>query len=309
MIKVHQDSRWEALHKTGYVSSNFSIERHFSIVQMDYMLSMALRNEHRNTWDSTVLLAPTLAILLVLSCSPFHEEANEACILESIRFDQHNTLRFLTVSGGNIYQVNQEFMFKGETKLVASFQFTYFMDSLIVRDQLYPDPKGTPFLSVKFEDEKPVRVIKYFAASEVKLIHSISYPEPDLIRVDLVRVASTGDVLHVGYSNYHLDSAGNVLRNQRFGVDPDDPSRFILYEDRFFTYDEYPSPQRYLYLPFFADTNFPDVKFFSANNILSFEEDGSIYSFDYEYGSMRNTLTQTLPGGHEIKFGYVNCSD
>ncbi len=291
------------------IQLHFSIKRHFSIVQADYVLSMPERNEHSYLRASAVLLAPALAILLILSCTPFHEEPSEACILESIQFDQHNTLRILTISGGNVYQVNQEFTFEGETKQVASFQFTYFKDSLIVRDRLYPDPKGTPFLSVRFDDERPVRVIKYFAASAVRLIHSISYPESDLIRVDLVRVASTGDILHVGYSNYHLDSGGNVLRNQRFGVDPDDPSRFILYEDRFFTYDEYPSPQRYLYLPFFADTNFPDVKFFSANNILSFEEDGRAYEFDYEYGTERNTLTQILPGGHEIKFGYVNCSD
>lgn len=246
--------------------------------------------------------------MFVVSCSvnDSDSERNTECILQQIQFDEFNSLNFKTISGGRIYNLNQEFTLEGETKTVASFLFKYFADSIAVQDQ--NDPFSIlPFLSVKLNDDKPIRVVKFFSNAGVKLIHELDYFSNNLIRIDLFREASDGGILYVGYSNYHLNEDGNVFRNERFSADRSDTTQFSKFEDRFYTYDNYSNPQKNLYLPFFADTNFPDVKFFSANNILSFTEEDQTFQFEYEYGTNENIVSQTLPDGQSIFFRYVNC--
>lgn len=257
---------------------------------------------------SRLLALASIVLITAGSCSIVNTESEEIsdCILEEIQFDQFNTLKFQTISGGRIYQIRQELTIEDETKTVASFQFNYFKDSLSVVDQLNGSTVQ-PFLTVILEDDKPKKITRFFSTAGVRLIHEVSYPESSLIRTDLTRVASTGDTLYVGYSNYHTGTGGNILRNERFRADDDEPSGFIKIEDRIYTYDDNPSPQENLFLPFFSDTNFPDVKFFSPNNILSYTEDGQTFEFSYEYGESNHPVSMTLPFGQSVFFGYVNC--
>lgn len=250
-----------------------------------------------------------LSTFFILSCSILESDDEQItnCILEEIRFNEVNSLKFQTISGGRIYQIKQLLTLEDEIRTVASFQFNYFQDSIAVVDQI--NPSTQPFLSINLENEKPKQITRFFLTAGVKLIHEITYPENDIIRVDLNREASTGDVLYVGYSLYYLNPNGNIVRNERFRADEDESSGFLKIEDRRYTYDDYPSPQDNLYLPFFADTNFPDVKFFSPNNILSFTEDNQTFEFQYQYDENNNTTSQILPMGQAIEFNYINCPD
>lgn len=249
-----------------------------------------------------------LLVVIAMSCSVNDSESDSMteCILQEIRFDEFNSLNFKTISGGRIFNLTQEFTFEGETDIVESFLFKYVPDSIAILDQ--NDPFSTrPFISVRLEDEKPVQVVKFFSGSGVRLIHDINYSEPNQIRIDLTRIVSFGDEFYEGYSIYYLNPNGNVTRNERFEAILDEPGEFIKFEDRFYMYDDFPNPQKDLYLPFFADRNFPDVKFFSSNNIQSFTEQEQLFQFQNIYGEDQNLVSQILPGGQSIRFGYVNC--
>lgn len=258
--------------------------------------------------DSNSLLWIPLLMVVGVSCSVNDSESDNItdCILQEIRFDEFNSLHFSTISGGRIYNLTQEFTFEGETDIVESFQFRYSPDSIAIQDQ--NDPFSTyPFIGVRLEDEKPVQVVKFFSGSGVRLIHDIDYSRANQIRIDLTRIVSFGDEFYEGYSLYHLDSEGNVIRNERFEAVYEEAGEFIKFEDRFYTYDDFPNPQKDLYLPFFADRNFPDVKFFSPNNIQSFTEQEQLFQFQNIYGEAENLVSQILPGGQSVFFGYVNC--
>lgn len=251
-----------------------------------------------------------LSLFLILSCSVVGSD-NEAvpdCYLEEIRFDEVNSLQFQTISGGQIYRMSRLYTVDGETNTLDSYQFNYFEDSLAVIDQ-GNSSSTEPFLSIRFDGNKPIEVIRYFYSAGVKLFHHIEYFDEDSIRIDLSRLDSTGDLLYFGYAIYHMNPDGNVARNERFRADPDDSTSVSKIEDRTFTYDSFPSPQENLFLPYFADANFADVKFFSDNNILSFSESNQTYEYQYEYGSDENVITQILPSGQSLSFSYANCAE
>lgn len=237
-----------------------------------------------------------------------HNEEQTECYLSRIQFNEFDSLNFRTISGGRVYSLTQESTVDGETSITALFQFSYQQESIRVVDQMDPHPVN-PYMAITLEDDRPVEVVRYFNSIGVVLTHEISYPEMNRIRVDLTREASTGDVLYIGYADYRLDDNGNVVRLQQFRADEDNPSEFTPMLDRFYTYDDNPNPQDDLYLPFFANVNFPTLTFFSSNNILSYTENGQTFKFDYAYGPNREVVRQTRPAGNEILFGYANCSD
>lgn len=252
-----------------------------------------------------------LILLVMLGGCDLVESQNEEgteCYLSKIQFNEFDSLNFRTISGGQVYSLTQELTNDGETNVTASFKFTYRKESIRVVDQLNPHPIN-PYMGITLEDDRAVEVIRYFNSIGVQLIHEISYPEENRIRVDLTREASTGNVLYIGYADYLLNDNGNVSRHRQFRSDDGDPSQFIPILDRFYTYDSNPNPQDNLYLPFFANANFPTLTFFSANNIHSYTEDGQTFNFDYEYGPDGEIIRQTRPAGNEILFDYANCSN
>ncbi len=253
------------------------------------------------------LIFLSLSVILI-SCS-FGETDRiqfENCILNEIRYDQFNSLKFQTISGGRIYRATQEFLIDDEVDIVGAYQFQYApgLITIINEDQPF---SLKPFMTVVHDDFKPTQIQRYFYISGVTLYHDITYPQENIIRIELTRETSAGDLFTFGYSIYELNSDGNIIRNERFFADIDNPTEFEKVQDRFYSYDDFPSPQVDLYLPFFADINFPDVKFFSTNNILSFTENNQVFQFQYEYGENNNTLSQTLPVGQSIEFKYANC--
>lgn len=252
-----------------------------------------------------------IPLLFLGACNLAETESEEEteCFLSKIQFNPFDSLNFRTISGGRVYSLTQELTVDGETSITASFQFSYQQESIRVVDQINPHPIN-PYMHITLdENDRPVKVIRYFNSIGVVLIHEISYPEGNRVRVDLTREASTGDVLYIGYADYQLDDNGNVVRQQQFRADEDDSSQFTSILDRSYTYDDNPSPQDDLYLPFFANVNFPTLTFFSANNILSYTENGQTFSFDYDYGPKGEVIRQTRPTGNDILFGYANCSD
>lgn len=259
---------------------------------------------------SFILLLLT-SLLVFSSCNLLESDNQEEteCYLSRIQFNPFDSLNFRTISGGRVYSLTQELTVDGETDITASFQFSYQQESIRIVDQLNPHPVN-PYMQVTLdEDDRPVEVIRYFNSIGVVLIHEITYPEENKIRVDLTREASTGNVLYIGYSDYNLDTNGNVVRLQQFRADEDNPSEFSIILDRFYTYDDNPNPQDDLYLPFFSSVNFPDLTFFSSNNVLSYTENGQTFQFNYDYGPVGEVIRQTRPAGNEILFGYANCSD
>lgn len=262
-------------------------------------------------------LSPAKLVLLLLSllflfssCDLVNSENDEQaeCYLSKIQFNQFDSLNFRTISGGRVYSLTQELTVNGESEITASFQYTYRENSIRIVDQLNFHPTN-PFMAITLEDERPIQVLRYFNSVGVLLIHEVSYPAENKIRVDLTREASNGNVLYVGYADYSLDEDGNVVRLQQFRVNDDDPSEFFPILDRFYTYDNNSNAQSDLYLPFFANVDFPTPTFFSSNNILSYTENGQTFDFDYDYGPNGEVVRQTRPAGNDILFGYANCSD
>lgn len=263
-------------------------------------------NSHDNKLVSIILAA----VLFAGSCSLVSNEESGApeCFLEEIRYDEFNSLRFVTISGGQFYQVSRLFTVDGQTNIQADYRFSYSPDSLTVQDRTRSFATR-PFMAIAYENEEPKKVARYFYSSGVTLFHDIAYFGEDSIRVDLSRLDSTGDLLYFGYAVYHLSDEGNVIRNVRFRADPSDSTSLSKIEDRTFTYDTYPSPQEDLLIPYFGDAGFPDVPYFSANNILSFSENNQTFEYRYEYGPDENVVTQSVPQGQSLSFSYANCSE
>lgn len=236
------------------------------------------------------------------------EETGTDCFLEEIKLDEFSTLKFQTISGGQIYSITQQQTIDDVTKTVADFRFRRFQDSLAILDQLNLSSREA-YMSVRFEENKPQQVVRLFSTVGVKLFHDITYFGEDSIRTDLSRLASTGDLLFVGYSVFHLNTDGNVVRNEQFVADRENPSVFTKVRDRTYTYDRFPSPNEDLYLPFFGRPDFAGVEFFSANNILSFSENNQTSLYDYEYGPDGNVVAQTSPMGQTLLFSYANCRE
>lgn len=257
-----------------------------------------------------LLFMATVLLPFAVSCSVVDREDGPTpeCFLEEIRYDEFNSLRFQTISGGQFYRISRLFTVDGQTNVQADYRFNYSRDSLTVLDRTLPF-SNTPFMAIKYENQEPKKVARYFYSSGVTLFHDIAYFGDDSIRVDLSRLDSTGDLLYVGYSLYHQDGAGNVIRNERFRADREDSTIVTKTEDRTFTYDRYPSPQQDLLVPFFGNAGFPDVKYFSTNNILTLTEDNQTFEYQYEYGPDENVLTQTVPQGQSLSFSYANCSE
>ena len=254
-------------------------------------------------------LCTALFILLLSGCDLVQSdnEGETECYLNRIQFNEFESLNFKTISGGRIYTLTQELVVDGEPSVTASFRFNYSKNSIRVVNQTNPHPVN-PFMQITLDDERPVEVIRYFNSVGVILTHEITYPEENEIRVDLTREASTGDVMYVGYSIYQFNDSDNVVRQQQFRANDEDPGSFTTIFDRFYSYDENPNPQDDLYLPFFSNVNFPDTRFFSNNNILSYTENGETFAFDYDYGPRGEVVRQVQPTGVEILFGYANCS-
>jgi len=248
-------------------------------------------------------------ILLSAGCAVNNSQLENSCILSEIQFSENNTLKFITISGGRIYQIKQEFVNDDdEVVVLAFFQFNYYIDSLVVINQFAENQKF-PYMTVQFDGDRPLRVQKFFGASGVRLIHEMDYSNEDRILVDLYREASDGQILFAGYSNYYTDVAGNVTRNERYFVDRDDPSIFTKFEDISFVYDQFNSPQQNLYLPFFTDTNFPDVRFFSPNNITQVHDEESVENYQYNYDQFGNMTSMIQPDGSPIYYRYIACGN
>ena len=143
-----------------------------------------------------LLLIP---VLFLMSCSILSSEENQTtgCILQEIKYDEFNSLKFQTILGGRMYTVSQEFADNDKVSIVASYQFRYSENRITVIDQKNSNALY-PYLSIELEGESPKQILRYFPLSGVLLFHDFSYPEENLIRVDLTREASTGDILYVG---------------------------------------------------------------------------------------------------------------
>jgi len=260
--------------------------------------------------DTKVYLFLLFGSCILISCSIVNnnDEVTTECYLEEIQFDEFNSLTLQTLSGGRIYRMARENTSAGETNVLDSYKFNYFQDSLAIIDQSNTTTTE-PFLSVRFEEDKPVEVVRFFYSAGVRLIHKVTYLEEGRVRVDLSRMDSLGDLFYVGYSLYHMNSDGNVIRNEQFRADSEDSTSFTKILDRAYSYDSFDSPQEDLFLPFFANPNFPEVQFFSENNILTYTEDGQTRDYQYEYGPDENVVTQVSPSGHSLFFSYSNCEE
>ncbi|MEQ8471311.1 MAG: hypothetical protein RIC35_08995 [Marinoscillum sp.] len=249
----------------------------------------------------------TFYILVVMSFAIACDEIEDpfsGCILESIQFDSYNRLEFMTLSGGMVYQVRQVYEYEDEYKTLASFQFTYYQDSIVVKDQL--EPGKLPYLTVSLANDLPIQVVKYFPSADVQIIHDFTYSD-EFIRIDLTRLASNGESLHAAYAFYHMNKEGNVERIERYEIESENLNNFEKVEDRSFVYDFYNNPFKGLFLPFFANSELPDIKFFSKNNILDIQEQNQVYRYTYQYGEEKSTRVLTDPNGQSVEFSYLNC--
>lgn len=254
-----------------------------------------------------MLLRYLSVCLLLIILSGCEDEGFQppTCILEEIEFDSNNRYRFETISGGTIYRQIQEYVTNDRIETLASFQFQYFTDSLVILDQL--NPGKYPYLRAKYEDDRLKEVVRHFPLSDVLVTHFFSYNE-DHFRVDMYRLASTGDYSYVAYGIYYTDESGNITRQESYLSQIENPDSFVRSEDRYFLYDLAKSPLQGLFLPFFSSFSLPGPEFFSPNNIVADQIDNTRREFQYQYGANGSTLAQIGTSGAAIQYHYLNCN-
>ena len=243
-------------------------------------------------------------ILVVFSIQACQEEnlGPDRCILEAIYLDEYNRFEFLTLSEGVIYQIRQKFELEGDVDLVSSFQFTYFQDSVVIRDQL--NPGKFPYMRVQMENEQPIKIVRHFPTEDVLLFHEFSYYD-DRIEVKMSRLASTGDLADLAYGIYYFDEKGNIGRVEKFRSDFE--GSFYKYEERFFQYDQGISPLKNMLIPFFMRVALPDAEFFSLNNITVDQRIDARDNYSYRYSESGHTVAQIAADGSQVSFSYLNC--
>jgi len=256
-------------------------------------------------------LSPLLFLSLVWFFFASAEDENELnfdpFIVESIQFSENSRLVFQTISGGMIYQVKQENLLKETPEVVASFSYSYFSDSIAIKNQLQDNPSRFPYMWVLLENERPKRVTRFFPTGAVQLIHRIDYSDESKIRIDMERVASNLDTLNAGYGEYYLDDNNNVSRLVVFGIDEDNPGQLRLYQDQSYSYDDVTNPIKEFYLPFFNTTSLVNPGFFSANNIISEEGTNGSAFYNLTYGP-GGELSSSNSSDQLIFFQYLNCN-
>lgn len=244
--------------------------------------------------------------LILLSCAEDDISPNNKQILERIRYTDVQSLKFTTISGGQIYQAKIEEIENEEFKVDEVYQFNYAKDSLTIKNLSDPGPINRPFLQVKFEKEKPTLIKRYFPEYGVTLLHQFDYSEPGIVQINLDWIGSDGTFKNLQYGLYYINGEGNVSKVIKYRFDLNDQSRVYKYEDRSFQYDDKLSPWKGLYFPFFINRHLPDIKFFSKNNIVAADNAGEIESFQYEYSEDGKTMELMLETGQEVRFSYMN---
>ncbi len=247
-----------------------------------------------------------VACCAIISCDEDITPATD-CILEGIQLDESNSILFTTISGGLIYEVKQQLTLEDETRTLVSFRFNYFEDSIAIINQSSSVSSQFPHLWINLRENRPVKVVRYFAQSDVQLIHTFDYFDPSKIRIKLDRVASNGSLLKAGYGDYFIDDNGNVIRLTLFGIDPDNSAEFIMTSDRTYSYDEFKNPTKGLYLPYFNATSLPDPRFISNNNILSTNEGSNFVALVHQYGAKSQVTQSREPNGSVLQYSYINC--
>lgn len=253
-----------------------------------------------------LLVIPVL--FLVFGCEE-EQDFNTSCLLEEVQFDEFSSLRYITISGGQIYEVRQIFDDGEEVRTLETFRFEHYPDSLAIKRLSSPNMR-LPYMHVLFENELPQKVVRFFPSEGVQLVHTFDYSDPTRIRITLDRIASTGDVLRAGYGDYFLDENGNVSRLNTFGIDQFNyGGDLVEYLDQSFTHDDFRNPVQGFFLPFFNPVALPDPRFFNNNNIISInDQNGSSIFYNHEYGLREETLRSTDSQGGFLEFTYINCN-
>ena len=261
---------------------------------------------HDHIIPKAIMVFYLFSLITLTSCKE-DLQSPENCLLASIQYNSNNWLELLTISGGTMYQLKQYVRVEGETKLFASYQYKYLKDSVIIRDQLNAAKYRYPYITAKLDQAIPVQVVRYSPATEIRVVFDIDYTDPGLIIVKLTRVTNEGDRLLFAYGHYELDGNGNVVHVTRYRINTATFAEFNIYEDRYYTYDDYANPMKGLILPFFASATSPDIKFFSQNNPLTVTENNQLARYAYQYGNSNNTLSQIPPDGDPVTFSFLNC--
>ncbi|MTI40663.1 hypothetical protein [Fulvivirga lutimaris] len=258
-------------------------------------------------FSKTLTLCFITLLPFVVSCSEEEGKPNTSCLLRRIVYDQTGSLLLETVSGGKIYQIKEQFKEGGKYKTLVTYGFKYPLNQVAIDD--LSDDSTVPLILVYLDNNRPVKVEKYFSDSGVTLTHVITY-EGTVIRDELNWEAKSGEKLKYGYADYLLDDNGNVVNYKQFNYGIEDQSIITQTEDIQFEYDESESPWDGLYFPFFANIGMVDIKFFSKNNIVNIYDKIASQRYDYQYNqSGLPTLLSVSGSSNEVEFEYINCGD
>ena len=244
--------------------------------------------------------------LMIMSSCFIEETPAPICILESIEFSPTNRLEFTTINGGQLYQMKQYVFAEGKDNLVASYQYQYFQDSIVIRD-LRRSSIYLPYMMIKMDGNRPLKVMRYSFVTGVKVIYDFDYSDKEKISFQMTRESVEGDRLLFAYGTYTLDLDGNTSRFQQYFIDTETLDKFYLVNDVFYSYDDFTNPTEGLFVPHFTANRLPDPIFFNSNNQITMMESSAISNFSYTYGDGDHTKTQTFPGGGEVIFNYLNC--
>jgi hypothetical protein len=230
------------------------------------------------------------------------------CLIDRIYLDENGYYEYTTISGGQMYQAKKYVIDEGRPKLLSAYQYKFFKDSMIIRDQLNAAKFGfNPYMAVSIHEGNPVKIVRFDPASGVRVHYDIDYASDQQIIVNMTRETSDGDFLRFAYGYYDLDALGNVASYRSYRFDRDDWEQFDLTEDQFIVYDAYPNPLKGNILWYFTSLRLPGPDFFSNNNALQVEDQGVISTYGYTYGDRSYIQEQHAPKGDKIRFEYINC--
>ena len=239
--------------------------------------------------------------IVITSCSEdkvgeFNDNAIGPDRVTKINFGEN--IRYSFEYFNKYYSVTPQVRRSGEFEDAnTGYEITRFNNQTDIRISNGMGSQGALYIRGKFEGTRLIQVIRYYTTGRT-YTYNFEYLD-STTRITLIFDADgpDGDFVPrvIEYGDYILDNNGNVREVLKYRNYEETPTENDIYEQSVFTYDQGNNAWQDRLLFFFGFQMLPDARFFSANNILTyqrivfFNQPAGNFEFSYEYDDQGRT--------------------